>query len=254
MALFARAFLVISLLAGLAHADTLKIAIEGKYPPFSQMDAKGNLSGFDVDIVKALCKEIKADCQLVQVDWDNLIPALNKKQVDAVVAMMSVTEDRKKLVDFTQRYANTPAFFFAKAKRIPYVFITPSRVAKMVIGVQADTTYDRYVSEKYAATSKVVRYKAADEMYAALSRGDVDLVLDDVVVGYYGFLKTPKGKGFDMVGSAIVDPKYFGDGQAIAVRKGDKALAERFNKALATILENGTHQRIQGQYFFFSIY
>ncbi|HEY9102645.1 transporter substrate-binding domain-containing protein [Chitinimonas sp.] len=244
---------LLSLSAAVA-AEPLRIALEGKYPPFSEIDAKGNLAGFDIDIAKALCKEMKADCKLVQVDWDNLIPALNNKKVDAAIAMMSITDERKKLVDFTDKYANTPAFFFAKAHRIPFVFITPKRVAKMTIGVQVDTTYDRYLTAKYEGSSQIIRYKGADEMYGALAKGEVDMVMDDVVAGYYGFLQTPKGKGFELVGSAVIDSKFFGEGQGIALRKGDQALKERFNKALATILDNGVYQEIQRKYFVFNIY
>ncbi|QDQ29445.1 transporter substrate-binding domain-containing protein [Chitinimonas arctica] len=236
------------------RAETLRIAIEGKYPPFSEVDAKGNLKGFDIDISLALCKEMKVECKLVRTDWDDLIPALNEKKVDAIVAMMSITEERKKLVEFTDRYANTPAFFFSKAKRVPYVFISPKRIEGMKIGVQVDTTYDRYLTAKYAKTSAIERYKSADELYAALAKGDVDLAMDDVVAGYYGFLQTPSGKGFELVGSAVVDPKFFGEGQGIALRKGDKALKARFDKALATVLDNGIYQETQRKYFIFNIY
>jgi len=237
-----------------AQAEEVRIAIEGKYPPFSDVDAKGNLKGFDIDISQALCKEMKVECKLVKVDWDDLIPALQEKKVDAAVAMMSITEERKKQVDFTDRYANTPAFFFAKNKRVPYVFITPKRIAKMKIGVQADTTYDRYLTAKYSATSPITRYKNADEMYDGLSRNEVDMVMDDVVAGYYGFLQTPKGQGFELVGSSVVDPKFFGEGQGIALRKGNTALKSRLNTALAAILENGIYQEIQRKYFIFNIY
>ncbi|QNM94668.1 transporter substrate-binding domain-containing protein [Chitinimonas koreensis] len=255
-----RLILPFALLLGLGavQAEELHIAVEGKYPPFSEIDAKGNLKGFDIDIANALCKEMKVQCKLVQVDWDDIIPALDGKidgkKVDASIAMMSITEERKKLVDFTDRYANTPAFFFAKARRVPYVFITPRRVEKMKIGVQVETTYDRYVSAKYAATSPIVRYKGADEMYAALAKGEVDMVMDDVVAGYYGFLQTPSGKGFELVGSAVVDPKFFGEGQGIAIRKGNTGLRDRFNRALAVILDNGVYQEIQRKYFIFNIY
>lgn len=242
------------LLVSTAKADEIRIAMEGKFPPFEELDAKGNLKGFNVDIANALCAEMKAKCTLVRFDWDDLIPALNAKKADAIVASMSITEDRLKQVDFTDRYTQTAAFFFAKAHKFPFVFITPKHLSGAKIGVQTDTTYDRYVTAKFTPGSTVVRFKSTDDMYSALAKGSVDLVMDDSVAGYYGFLQTPKGKGFEFVGSPVVDPKFFGEGQGIAIRKGDKALKDRFNKALATILDNGVYQDIQHRYFVFNVY
>ncbi|PHV11856.1 transporter substrate-binding domain-containing protein [Chitinimonas sp. BJB300] len=240
---------------GQANAtDEVRIAMEGKFPPFEELDAKGNLKGFNVDIAEALCTEMKAKCKLVRFEWDDLIPALNDKKADAIVASMSITDERAQQVDFTEKYAQTPAFFFAKSHRIPYVFVSPKRLAGMKIGVQVDTTYDRYVTAKYAATSPIVHFKSTDEMYSALVSGEVDLAMDDSVAGYYGFLETSRGKGYELVGSAVVDPKYFGEGQGIAVRKGDKDLRGRLDKALASILINGTYKEIQRKYFIFNVY
>lgn len=236
------------------QAEELRVAMEGKFPPFEELDAKGNLKGFNVDIAKALCAEMKVKCTFVRFDWDDLIPALNAKKADAIVASMSITEDRLKQVDFTDKYTQTPAYLFAKEHKVPYVFITSKHLAGMKIGVQVDTTYDRYVTAKFTPGSTIVHFKSTDEMYNALVKGSVDLVMDDSVAGYYGFLQTPKGKGFEFVGSPILDPKFFGDGQGIAVRKGDKALKDRLNKALATLLDNGMYQEIQHKYFIFSVY
>ncbi|MBV8466088.1 MAG: transporter substrate-binding domain-containing protein [Burkholderiales bacterium] len=241
-------------LAPMVQAEELRIAMEGKFPPFEELDSKGNLKGFNVDIANALCTEMKVTCQFVRFDWEQLIPALNGKKADAIIASMSITDDRKKLVDFTDRYTQTPAYFFAKAHRIPYLYLNAKHLAGMKIGVQTDTTYDRYVTAKYGATSTVVRFKNTMEMYDALVKGDVDTLMDDAVAGYYGFLQTPKGRGYEFVGSAIDDQKFFGEGQGIALRKGDTALKERFNKALAAIHENGSYDKIEHRYFVFSVY
>jgi arginine/ornithine transport system substrate-binding protein len=212
------------------------------------------LRGFNVDLANALCEEMKVKCKLVRFDWDDLIPALNAKKADAILASMSITEERKKIVDFTDRYAKTPAFMVAKSKHVPYVYVTPKKLAGMKIGVQKDTTYDRYVTDTYAKTSPVMRYEDGGKLYEALRKGEVDLVMDDAVVAYYGFLQTEQGKGFELVGSAVVADKYFGEGMGIALRKGDDALRKRFNAAIRTILDNGVHRDLQRKYFIFSIY
>jgi arginine/ornithine transport system substrate-binding protein len=100
-----------------------------------------------------------------------------------------------------------------------------------------------------------VRFASAAETYQALQRGEVHLVLDDAVSGYFGFLQSERGKGFERVGNAVQAPKFFGKGQGIAVRKGDEALRARLDQALVAILDNGVYRRIERQYFQrFSVY
>ena len=110
-----------SLFAGAAMAEGEKIIIgtEGAYPPFNNLEADGTLTGFDIDIAKALCEEMKADCEFVISDWDGIIPALQAKKFDAIIASMSITPERLQRVDFSQKYYNTPPAIADRRIQLP---------------------------------------------------------------------------------------------------------------------------------------
>ncbi|GAM68793.1 lysine-arginine-ornithine-binding periplasmic protein precursor [Vibrio sp. JCM 19236] len=108
-------------LSGVAQAKewkTVRFGIEGAYPPFSKTEADGSLSGFDVDMANALCKEMEVKCVLVAQDWDGIIPSLLARKYDAIIAAMSITEERKKRVDFTGKYAQIPNKFMLRKMRV----------------------------------------------------------------------------------------------------------------------------------------
>lgn len=229
----------------------VRIGVEGAYPPFSEVGPDGKLKGFDIDIALALCAQIKAECTLVQQEWDGMIPALQSRKFDAIIASMAITEERKKVVNFTDKYMNTPARLVAKAdlRFEP----TPAGLKGKRIGVQRSTIHDRFVTETFK-DSEIVRYAKQDEAYLDLAAGRVDVLMADSVAVDGGFLKKPQGKGFAFFGPSFNDPKYFGYGAGIAVRKADTELQARFNAAIPAIRANGTYKRIQDRYFDFDVY
>lgn len=229
----------------------VRIAVEGAYPPFSEIGPDGKIKGFDIDIANALCAEMKAECTLVNQEWDGMIPALQARKFDAIVAQMSITEERKRSVLFSDKYANTPAWLVAKAGTPADQ--SPAAWKGKKIGVQRTTTHDRYATETYKQ-SEIVRYAKQDELYLDLAAGRIDAILCDSIAADLGFLKTPAGKGFAQVGAPIDDPKIFGIGAGIAVRKTDAALQQKLNAAIKAIRANGTYKKIQDKYFAFDIY
>ena len=133
-----------------AHAadwSKVRIGVEGAYPPFSEMTPDGELIGFDIDIANALCEAIGAECELVPQDWDGIIPALLAKKYDAIVASMSITEERKEKVAFTNKYYQTPAKF-AKPKSMD-VEVTAEGLAGKTVGVQRATTHDNFITAEF---------------------------------------------------------------------------------------------------------
>jgi arginine/ornithine transport system substrate-binding protein len=241
--------------AAAAHAKEwtkIRIGVEGAYPPFSEVTPSGEIQGFDIDIAKALCEEMKAECTLVQQDWDGIIPALLAKKYDAIVASMSITEERKQRVDFTNKYYKTPAKFVAR--KGANIEITPEGLKGKKVGVQRATIHDAYVSDNFGGSAEVVRYGTQDEANLDLLAGRIDLVLADSVALSEGFLKTEQGKDYEFVGPDLVDERWFGVGAGIAVRKEDTDLRDQLNAAIEAIRANGKYDEIARKYFDFNVY
>jgi len=230
----------------------IRIGVEGAYPPFSSIMADGKLVGFDIDIANALCAELGAECDLVPQDWDGIIPALLAKKYDAIIASMSITEERKKKVAFTNKYYNTPAKFVRR--KGSGIEISMEGLKGKTVGVQRATTHDNFITGEFGDSVDIKRYATQDEAYLDAVAGRLDLLLADSVAMDDGFLKTDQGKDFEFVGPGYSEVKYFGEGAGIAVRKEDQDLVDMLNKAIDAIRANGTYEKINGNYFDYDVY
>jgi len=227
-------------------ADKLKIGTEGAYPPFNLIDASGQVVGFDIDIAKALCAKMQAECEVVTSDWDGIIPALNAKKFDFLVASMSITEERMQAVDFTEPYYTNKLQFIAP-KGSEFKTDKASLKGK-VIGAQRATIAGTWLEDNLDDVVEIKLYDTQENAYLDLSSGRVDGVLADTFVNWE-WLKSDAGKGFEFKGEPVFDNDKIG----IAVRKGDP-LREKLNAALKEIVEDGTYKKINDKYFPFSIY
>ena len=239
------------LIAAGSPALALNICVEGAYPPFSETAADGSIVGFDIDIANALCKEIGETCEMVKVDWDGIIPALLEKKCDAIVASMSITPERKEVIDFTRKYYQTPARFVAPEGTD--LDATPEGMAGKLVGVQRGTIHQAFMEAHYPDT-ELRLYGTQDEMILDLTAGRLDAVMADSVALSDGFLKTDAGKGYAWLGEAQYDPAIHGEGAGIGVRKEDTELRDKLSAAIDTIRENGTYDEIVAKYFDFDIY
>lgn len=230
--------------------DQLRIIRDGVYPPFSYRDAAGTMIGFDVDITAALCAVLTVRCVILDLPFEEMIPALLAGRGDAVIASLSITEERKKRVAFTNRYYRTPMQFVArKGFDRP---ITRDGLRGLKIGVTADTTNEAYARRTFGGAAAIVTIEgenAQDDLYQALQAGKVDLALSDTLT-MWQLTASPEGRDFAFVG----EPIYVDQDIGIAVRKQDEALRQRLNAAIARIRLDGTYQKINAKYFPFSIY
>jgi arginine/ornithine transport system substrate-binding protein len=236
-------------LAGPALA--LNICGEGAYPPFSETADDGTVIGFDIDIANALCAEIGESCAMVKVDWDGMIPALLERKCDAIVASMSVTPARQEVIDFTNKYYQTPAVFVGP--KGTDMDGTPEGMAGKRIGVQRGTTHHNYLEAKFP-DSELVLYGSQDEANLDLLAGRIDAMMAESVALDLGFLRTEQGADYAFFGEPHVDPAYHGTGAGIGVRKEDAELRGRLNDAIQAIRASGEYDEIAGRYFEFDVY
>ena len=241
------------LAAGAASAQEMKLKIgtEGAYPPFNNLTADGKLEGFDIDIANALCAEMKAECEFVTQDWDGIIPALQAKKFDAIIASMSITDERKEKVDFTNKYYNTPPAI-AVPKDSAIADISPAALAGKSIGAQGSTIHQNYAEATYK-DSEIKSYPTAQEYQLDIANGRVDAVTDDSTV-LTEWLKTPEGACCKILGLITPDPKIHGEGAGIAIRKGETDLVNKFNAAIDAIRANGKYKEINDKYFDFDVF
>lgn len=248
--IFAAVIGAATLIATPAMAEKLRMGVEGAYAPFSKKEADGTLSGFDIDIAYALCAELKRECELVEQEWDGMIPALIANKYDAIVASMSITEDRKKKVDFTEKYYDTPSRFIAKEGAT--FELTREGTKGMKIGVLRGTTLQCYV-EKHMPDADLKLYNTQEDVFADLVAGRLDMQLNNTLQAIDGFLNTPQGEGFAFLGDDLDDVACLGEGTGIAVRKGDP-LAGELSAAIKAIRASGKYKEINDKYFTIDIY
>lgn len=241
-----------------AQADTLRIGVESAYPPFSFKTESGDLSGFDIDFARALCDEIKAQCELVETSWDGLIPSLNSGKIDAIIASMAATDERRQNVDFSNKYYNRSGGKFVMEKAQAEK-LTAENVADIlkgkVVGVQRATIHERFLEgELKEALDHIQSYNTQEEALLDLQAGRLDAVYADATQLASGFLASGASEGFAAAAPKFHIRKYYGDGSSIAVRKGDDALRERFNAGILALRDNGKYKEINDKYFEEDIY
>jgi polar amino acid transport system substrate-binding protein len=229
----------------------LKVATEGTYYPMTYYDPAGNLTGFEVDLVSAMCDRARLDCEFVIMGFDGMLAALEQNRVDAIATGMRITEKRREVVDFVDKYYTAYARFVVCGDT-QWPDETPASLAGTVIGTQSATTTAEYLDATYASVAEIRLYRTMDDAYLDLKAGRLDAVISNELVGY-GFIESETGSGCRYLGERVMAP-IFGDGVGIAIRQGEDEIRERLNAALKSLRGDGTYQTISEKYFPFSIY
>lgn len=241
-------FILLSLgpaLCGDAATRKLRIGVDAGYPPFSYIDDAGALRGFDIDIALALCAKLNTVCAFIRQDWKQLIPGLRARKYEAIVSSMSITEKRRRLVAFTDKYYSNVVRFVARKG----AGFDPSAPAGWTIGVARATIASDWLEDKLSSIARIRLFTEHEALLRALDGGEVDAVFGDGL-GFWNWLQSPKGTRFEFVGKGY----RLDEGIGIAVRKEDEALRQRLNMAIRAIRADGTYEKINARYFPFSIY
>ena len=242
------AFLLSVIAIGAQAADTssLRIAVDVPYEPFEFKKPDGTLTGFEIDLGNAACKEIGAKCEWIIQAWDGIIPGLLARKYDAIMSSMSITEERARKVLFSDGYYNTPSAWFGK-KSIASLDVSSGEGLKgKVIGVQRGTVQDNHVTQQFSAFAEIKRYTTADDLVLDLKGGRLDVVFVDFPVGESTVLNDAD---YSQIGEGV----QIGEGIGMAFRKRDKELADKFNAALQKLKTNGVYDDIMKKYFSYSI-
>ncbi len=217
----------------------IKIATESSYKPFSYTDADGKLIGYEIELIDALCAQMKAECEVISQDWDGLIPGLNAQKFDAAIAGMSITPERKEVVEFSDPYFYTGIVLIGKKGDD----ISVDALKAQPIASQRATVASQYLQDEHS-DADIKLYDTQDNAYLDLTSGRVRAMMSDKVTGI-DWLKTAAGKDYEVKGQEISTDD---DAMGIAFRKADPLVA-KFNAALAELKANGTYEQITSSYF-----
>ena len=256
------------LVIGNVYADKIKIGTEGAYPPWNSKDAAGNLIGFEVELANELCKIMRHDCTIVEQDWDGMIPALVSRKFDAIMAGMSITDERKKTINFSQGYADEVASLAVMKgskngglKTLSAINLTSISAEEQetldvlvkafkgkTIGVQTATIHQNFLDSGMMGKIKVRTYKTQDEVNLDLAAGRIDAALAAAVA--FTDYAEKSGKEVILTGPTFAGGA-FGNGVGVGIRKGDSELINDFNAAIDKARDDGIISRLAIKHFGF---
>ncbi len=240
--------------AGAAKAEAVKVGIAAEpYPPFASPDASGNWVGWEVEIIGAVCAEAKLECVVTPVAWDGIIPALTAKKIDAIMASMTITEERLKTIDFSNKYYNTPTGIIG-AKGVAFD-ASPEGLKGKILGVQVSTIHADYAKKHFGpVASEVKEYQTQDEANQDLAAGRIDATQADAIA-LDAFLQSDTGKACcESKGNVAEDLEVLGKGVGVGLRQGDAELKDKFNAGIEAVRKSGKYDEITKKYFTFDVY
>lgn len=233
---------------GRIYRTIIRFVTDNDYPPFNYLDDEGTLTGFNVDIARAVCLELDVSCDVQTRDWKDLVPSLKRGDTDAVIASIAITPRALSEVDFTDRYFFSPGRFAVRKDRLPKAEFTPVGLESKRVGVVKGSAHEAYL-KAFFRDCAVQAFDKIELAYDALQADKLDLVFGDGTQLAFWLNGTNSSGCCELRGGAFFDPAHFGDGIGIAVRKGDLELKRLINSAIRKLRENGQYQDIMKRHF-----
>ncbi|AIO30418.1 ABC transporter substrate-binding protein [Burkholderia cenocepacia] len=235
-----------------ATSDIVRIGVDPNFPPFEFKSADGRLTGLDIDLGNAICQDIGVKCEWVEHDFDHIIPGLKAKKFDIILSAMRATEDRRKVIDFSDTLYHIPVAMIAATTS--GLAPTGDSLRGKRLGVTKGTALEAYVKGKWGSKAEVMAYPTDAQLYDALASGKIDAAIQDKAQAEYFFLTKPAGQNFAFTGpDDFDDARLKNDDVAIGIRKDDAQLKDRINKAIADIRANGLYRTISRKYISFDV-
>ena len=231
----------------LRHLEKLRFVTDSDYPPFHYFDEEGVLTGFNVDLAKAICEALEVECEVRPVDWDQLFTDIDNGEADAAIASIRIDADALTKADFTGRYYATPARFIAQ-KDNELKDIRPETVGGKKIGVAKGTGHEAFL-KLYFTDAEIVSFETADDVQKALKAGDVDLVFGDGIGLTFWLNGVTSDACCEFRGGPYLDSRFFGEGVGIAVKKGNRQLVTILDYGLEQVHASGRYEGLFLRYF-----
>jgi polar amino acid transport system substrate-binding protein len=227
--------------------EKLRFITDSDYPPFHYFDEVGALTGFNVDLAKAICETLEVECEVKDVEWSEIFPTLERDEADAAIASIRISTEALEKVDFTSRYYATPARFVA-LKTNELKDIRPETLEGLKVGVAKGTGHEAYLKLFFPDVA-VAAFDSVEDATKALKGGAIDFVFGDGISLTFWINGVSSEGCCEFRGGPYLDSKFFGEGVGIAVKKGNRQLAEILNYGLEQVHASGRYEELFLRYF-----
>ena len=230
-----------------SRISQIRFLTEFDYPPFNYAGPDGNPAGFNVELARLICEELKLQCTIQLRRFDTLLQALGENRADAVIASLAVTPETRLRVDFSDPYYRATARFVAR-RDSPLRDVVPEAIEGKKVAILPRTAHEQYL-KAFFTEAELKTYPTMDAARDALRKGEVDLVFGDGIALAFWLNGTDSGNCCKFVGGPFTESRYFGEGVGIAVRRGNDTLRLAFNWALFRLWEKGRFTDLWLRYF-----
>jgi len=232
--------------------EQLRFVTTADFPPFNYYDEDGVLTGLNVDLARSICRVLSVNCQVSELAWEDLSETVNDEAADAAIAAIAITPQSLKRLEFSDIYLQIPGRF-AAPESADIEAVTPESLAGKTVGVARETAHHAYL-KTFFTQAELSLFDSVDDARAALRAGDIDLVFADGLSTVFWVNGAGSRGCCKLIDGGFMEPKYFGQGMAIAVRRGNDRLVRVLNYALARLRASGRLDELMLRYFPLSLY